>query len=126
MEKARDEFLIAMGKGRELQQWAAPPPPPPPPAEIKPSMSVQIKWELLTEQERAQLMSRIGVQEGPPPMPPGAPGPAGLPPGMPPPMGPAGPPPMPPDDAALTASAGMAAQGHSPFAHRTGLRRRAA
>jgi hypothetical protein len=93
-QKARDEYLIAMGKGRELQQWAAPPQPPPPP-EMNVSMSVSVKWEMLSEQERDELMKKAGVITMPAPgeMGPGGMPPAGmgLPPGMPgppPPMGP--------------------------------------
>lgn len=72
-EKARDEYLIAMGKGRELQQWAAPPPPPPV-AEMKANMSVQVKWEFLSEQERIEFLKRAGIEITVEEM-PGGPGP---------------------------------------------------
>lgn len=56
-----------------------------PPEHIKPSMSVQIKWDQLTPEERVQMMGQIGIQE-PHLMVPGAPGPIPLvPPGNPPP-----------------------------------------
>jgi hypothetical protein len=92
--KARDEFLIAHGKGRELAQWAAEPPPPPPPPEMKSSTSVSWKGEELRADVQAQLLSKLlGVEvpmegqspEQPPgPMPPpGPPGVGPMPPGPP-------------------------------------------
>lgn len=123
-EKARDAYLIAMGKGRELKEWVAPPPPPPPPSEIKPSMTISAKWELLTPQEQSQIMGRIGVDTPPVDIPPGGPLPEE---GAPPPgpvsaeLGPGGPPPemppMAPEPSPLTMSAVLAARGRSPFTH---------
>ncbi len=100
LQKARDEFLIAMGKGRELKQWAAPPPPPPQPPEVKTSMTVSVKWEFLSEAERQQFLQRAGVEIAPPSaeVPPG-PGLPALPPGTPP----------------IAAQAFEASQGRSPF-----------
>ena len=77
-QKLRDEYLIAMGKGRDLQAWAAPPPPPPPPAEIKTTMTVSAKWIELTNEERAAILQRASIQVNtdapePPPTLPGAP-----------------------------------------------------
>jgi hypothetical protein len=46
LTKARDTLLIAFGKGRELEQWAAPPPPPAPPTE-PPKVSLSLKFEAL-------------------------------------------------------------------------------
>jgi hypothetical protein len=119
-EKARDAYLVAMGKGRELKEWAAPPPPPPPPTEIKPSMTISAKWELLTPVEQSQIMGRIGVDTPPVDVPPGGPLPpeAGAPgPPLPEP-GPGGPPPpMPPEEPPLAMSAALAARGRSPFPH---------
>jgi hypothetical protein len=106
-QKARDEFLIAMGKGRELQQWAAPQQPPPPP-EVNASLSVSAQWELLSAEERQQLLIRAGVlinaapAQAMPAGPDGAPaaGPDGV---------PVAPPSMPPG-----AQAAQAAQGTLP------------
>mgnify|MGYP001604644271 FL=1 len=99
--KARDEFLTAMGKGRELKQWAAPPPSPPPPPEIRASITVSVKWELLSEAERQQLLTRAGIQIRPE----GEPQPAV--PGLPPNELPPGPP--------VGAQAFEASQGRNPF-----------
>jgi hypothetical protein len=105
-QKARDEMLIAMGKGKELAQWAAPPPPPPPPPEIRASVTFAAKWEMLSQQERDEVMQKAGVQvqvEGAPP--PGGPGPGAM-------------PPVPggsSDGPLVGASAFAAARGRSPF-----------
>lgn len=80
-EKARDELLIAHGKGRELAQWAGKPQPEPP-QEMKANMSVSVKWEELTEQERQLILQKTEI------LPEGAPAPQTAPqedPGAPPP-----------------------------------------
>jgi hypothetical protein len=105
-QKARDELLIAMGKGRELQEWATPPTPPPPP-EIRASLNIAAKWEMLSQNERNELLQKAGIQvnvEGGP----GGPGPGG--PTPPQPQTPGG-----ADDPMVGASALAAAKGHSPF-----------
>jgi hypothetical protein len=89
--KARDNLLVAMGKGRELKAWAAGPPPPPPPPEVKPNITISAKWIELTDEERKQFLSRAGIEVAVE-MPPGQ-GPAG-PPSQGPGPGPAGPPPL--------------------------------
>jgi len=62
LEKARDEFLIAHGKGRELAQWAAPQVEQPPP-ETKGSVSVAVKFDELRPDVQAQIMSKfLGTQ----------------------------------------------------------------
>lgn len=72
LEKARDEVLIAYGKGRELHEWAAPPPqPPPPPQPDPPKMSVSVKFEMLPPLVQEALMGAYvpalgGEQQGPP------------------------------------------------------------
>lgn len=91
---ARDEFLIAMGKGKELAKWAAPPPPPPHPED--PKLTIQIKYELLPPEAQMNVLQKYGLLPPPPPPGPdgGAPGgspPAPIPPGGPPPPGPGGP-----------------------------------
>lgn len=76
IEKARDEFLIAMGKGRELAQWAAPPQPDQP-QEMKAALSVALKWEMLDPVVQQQILLRAGIiqaPQGPPPPGPAAPG----------------------------------------------------
>jgi hypothetical protein len=101
--KARDEVLVAMGKGRELQEWQTPPAPPPEP-EIKANLSVTAKWELLAESERQQILDKAGIE--PDSAQPGSQGaPAG--------EAPPGPPP--PAEQLPGASAYAAAKGHSPF-----------
>lgn len=90
VQKARDEFLIANGKGRELDKWAAPPPPPPPPEKPRVTITVSFKAESLPIEVQQKLLMDQGLIPPPPPPPP--------PPGPPGPMGPAGPggPPGPP------------------------------
>lgn len=62
LAKCRDDVLIAMGKGRELREYAPPPPPPPPPPEVRTSITVSAKWETLTDAERAEFWKRAGGQ----------------------------------------------------------------
>jgi hypothetical protein len=109
LQKAGDEFLISMGQGKNLKAWQAPPAAPPPPPEIRTNFAIAAKWELLTEQEKGEILQRSGVeqpgQQPPPPPPPPPPQPT-----------PAGPPPPPPaHDTLLAASALAAAKGHSPL-----------
>lgn len=93
LDKARDELLISLGKGRELQQWAAPPPPPPPPPPPRSSLGVSAKLELLPPEIQQKLIEEAfpGTQPPPPPQEGGPPGGA--------PGGPAGPPPPMPQPA---------------------------
>lgn len=95
-EKLRDTVLIAHGKGRELQQWAAPPPAPEPP-DFKGSASLAVKWELLSVEEKNSWMQKLDMQ----PVPPAAATPPVVPPSpqvLPPPQ--SGPPPAPAEAAA--------------------------
>ena len=59
LEKARDEFLIAHGKGRELAQWKAKPQPPP--HEVKASATISFKGETFTDAERMVILSKVGI-----------------------------------------------------------------
>lgn len=83
MEKARDELLIAHGKGQELQQWAAPKQDGPPPAELRSSVTFSAKLELLPSETQSKILAAaLGAYvpiaeppqgeggEGPPPVPP--------------------------------------------------------
>lgn len=108
--KARDEFLIAMGKGRELAQWAAPPSPPPPPPEVKPSLSVSAKWLELGPQVQMEVLKAANITVEPSAVMP--PGPMGAPPGQPP--GAVNLPPPPAEDVNPGLGAFMAAKGHAP------------
>ena len=108
IQKARDEFLIAMGKGKELGQWVAPPMPLPSPE--PPKMAVSAKFEDLPQDVQVQILAKFGVTMtvelpdgttvplpgGPTAPPPGPMGPGGPPPPGLPPHGPGGPP-MPPN-----------------------------
>lgn len=60
VEKARDAFLIARGKGRELQEWIAAPQPPPP--QEKPKMSISVKLETFPPEIQQQILSQAGLQ----------------------------------------------------------------
>jgi len=117
-EKLRDEVLIANGKGKELQAWAAPPASPPPPPELRTNITVSAKWSELSDQERQEMLQRAGIEvqvvppagglPAAPGLPPGGPqGATGLPPAGQPSSGPplALPPagPMPPPPGALSA-----------------------
>lgn len=145
VKKAATDLLVAMGKGREIDQWMAPPAPPPaapPPA--KASISISLKGEdimaLVQLQQAGQmpevvtkLFASAGVHLEEPPPAPGAPAggppqPGGMPqlgPGAPPPAppgaNPGGPPPPPPlvqptpEAFPAGASASLAARGRSPF-----------
>jgi len=86
VEKARDEMLNALGKGKDRQQWMPPPPPPPPPQEIKTNLSVSMKLEDQPPAVQVQVLSKAGIIS-PQPEPPEAQVP-GMPPG---PQAPAGP-----------------------------------
>lgn len=75
-QKARDEYLTAMGKGSELAQWAAPPAPPPGP-EVRTSLSISVKWEEIPAEVQVLLLQKSGIvdaQQVPPPGVPGGPG----------------------------------------------------
>lgn len=131
-QKATQELLIAMGKGRELSQWAPPQQGPPPEPPMNKTITVSAKWESLTPQEKQAFLNAAHVQiqlvppddpelQPPSPQGPGAaqPAPGGAP-GGPisagPPTGPepaptAGPEPL------LAASALAASKGNSPLAN---------
>ncbi len=115
VRQALTDYLIAQGKGRQISLYIMPPPPPPP-KEIKASLSVAAKLELLPPQVQNQVMQDAGFDLAPPQPPPspGGPGPGGPPP---PPPGPGGPmpPPPPEQDPLLAASSLAAASGHSPL-----------
>jgi hypothetical protein len=138
-DKASQDFLIAMGKGKELQQWKPQPqgPPPDPPANV--SMTISAKWSEMTAEEKQAVVNRahIQIQLVPPndpelqppsqqPTPPGlGPGaaPLGLMAGGPPPPNGVPPPPVggpggPGPEPILAASALAAAKGHSPLGNR--------
>lgn len=90
-QKARDNFLIAMGEGRQLNEWAAQPAPPPP-QEVKTSVSVSIKPEMMPVEVQQSILQKAGLipsppvppQEQPPGPEMGAPPEGGGPPGAPP------------------------------------------
>ena len=109
IEKARDTVLVAMGKGREIGEWIAKPQPPPPP-EMKTSLSVSAKMEMLPPNVAAAILERAQIEA--PPVPPSPPpvGPPGL-------GGPEmGPPPLSPEEEPLlAASASLAARGRNPM-----------
>lgn len=71
-DKLRDTVLIAHGKGRELKEWAAPAPTPPPPEE-KFNISLALKWENLSIEEKNVLRPKMGlpINGGGPPQPGG-------------------------------------------------------
>lgn len=117
-ETARDEFLIAMGKGKELQKWVPPPPPPQSgPHPEPPRISIAMKFELLPQEVQMYVLQQSGLM---PPQPAGPPpGPAGPPPDAaapPPPR--AGTPPnlpvAPPDNGLPMGGAEAAAMGKLP------------
>lgn len=60
-ETLRDTVLIAHGKGRELQKWAAPQTPPPPP-EFRGNASLTVKWEMLSLEEKQAWASKYGLE----------------------------------------------------------------
>lgn len=93
-QKSRDEFVKAMGYGKELNEWAAPPPQPPPPQPPKPAqLSISGKMEMLPPEVQIQIFEQSGIKVQPQPaqpMPPEMqgglpPSPAGGGPGIPPP-----------------------------------------
>lgn len=127
-QKARDEFVKAMGFGKELNEWAAPPPQPPPPQPPKPAqLSVSAKLETLREEVQLQVLEQSGIKvqpQPPQPMPPGMqggmpPSPAGGGPGIPPPA--SGPPPnedggmLIPEEQLAGAGAYAASRGRNPL-----------
>ena len=83
LEKARDEFLIAMGKGRELGEWVPPPAPKEPPME-PPRASISIPFEKLPTQAQLHLLFKAGLVD-PEIREEAEPSPDGMPPGGPPP-----------------------------------------
>lgn len=109
-QTARDEYLVAMGKGRELAKWAAPPAPPPPPPEVKTSLSVAAKWETLAPVVQNEVLKAAHIDIENPAPPAGGPPPGGAPsPGAMPGLEP------PPDAGNPALGAYAAAKGHSPF-----------
>lgn len=83
LEKARDEFLIAMGKGRELGEWVPPPAPKEPPME-PPRISMSIPFETLPTQAQLHVLFKAGLVD-PSIREEAEPSPDGMPPGGPPP-----------------------------------------
>jgi hypothetical protein len=59
-DKARDEFLIAMGKGRELGEWVPPPAPQEPPVET-PRVSLALKFEDLPTAAQVHILLKAGL-----------------------------------------------------------------
>lgn len=60
VEKARDELLIAMGKGRELAEWVPPPAPQEPPME-PPRLSVTVSWHELPLEAQKHILFKGGL-----------------------------------------------------------------
>lgn len=57
-EKLRDEVLTSLGKGKELEQFAAPQMPPPPPEDkTKVNVSLSIKFEELPDEAKAAILT---------------------------------------------------------------------
>lgn len=114
-EKLRDEVLTSLGKGKELDQFAAPPAPPPPPEDkTKVNVSLSIKFEELPDEAKAAILNstvlpKVGAMPDQPLLSgdPATPNGGGSPSPPPAPM-----PPLPPEGD-VTASALMAAQGGS-------------
>lgn len=90
VQTARDELLIALGKGKEIDKWQTPPPQPPPPEVPKINYTVSIPLDKQPQDVQIALLEKAGVG---PPQPEPQMGPPG--PGMPPPGMPPGGPPMP-------------------------------
>lgn len=87
-ETLRDDVLIAHGKGRELQKWAAPKQAPPAP-EFRGNASLTVKWEMLSIEEKQAWAAKYGLELTPaqlagPTPPPEIAGPPAPPPGAPP------------------------------------------
>lgn len=59
-EKARDELLIAMGKGRELSEWIPAPAPTEPPVE-PPRLSVSLAFEQLPIASQIHILMKSGL-----------------------------------------------------------------
>lgn len=62
-EKAAEDFLVAHGKGSELEQWKPAPPEPPPP-EVRTSMSVAVPWLALSPVAQAELFKKARIDTG--------------------------------------------------------------
>lgn len=79
VEKARNELLIAMGKGKDMEQWMPPPPQPPPPPEVRTNVTFSAKLEDQATEVQAAVLERAGFAPPTPPAPqaiePGLPGP---------------------------------------------------
>jgi len=59
LETARDEFLIAHGKGPEIAKWRAQPQPPAP--EMRSSLSIAVKFESLSAEAQAEVLGKAGI-----------------------------------------------------------------
>jgi hypothetical protein len=64
-QAAAQDYIIALGKGRELQKYMAPPPQPPPPPEPKGSISGNVKLETLTRVGQAKILNGVGFEIAP-------------------------------------------------------------
>lgn len=134
VERARNDYLVAMGKGKDLQAYLPAPSPPEPPPPPKASGTVSIKLEVLPLPAQIKVLNELNFPVTPEDMMPGltsapgsvpAPGAGPQAPGLPPPLppNPAVPGmvpdsvPAPVEPPLLGASAGAAASGHSPFGH---------
>lgn len=119
VERARNDLLIAMGKGRDLAAYLPAPQPPPPPPEPKVSANVSIRPELYPPEFQAKIFEYMGIEitpqdvAGMPQMPP--PGMGQRPMGAPPPLPQQPPNPMGPEPMPTGASSFAASQNHSPF-----------
>ena len=74
-EKLRDEVLTSLGKGKELQQFAAPPPQPPPPEDkTKLNVSLSMRFEELPPAVQEMMLATVVLPKaGAPPAMNGAP-----------------------------------------------------
>ncbi len=64
VRKASKDLLIAMGKRHELNEWEPTPPAPAGPGEFKPSLSISMKAEDMTKDERTAVLTKAGVTPG--------------------------------------------------------------
>ena len=88
-QKLVDDFLIAMGKGQELQQYRIPPqPPPPPPPPVRPSLNFSGSLDKMPPEITFAVMDAAGIPAPGGAQPPEGMSPNGMPPGMPTPPGP--------------------------------------
>lgn len=72
--KLAEDVLIASGKGGQTEEYFVPPPPQEPPPVMRPSLSVTMKHEMMTPEEKFGVFELAGVKvpglNAPPPPPP--------------------------------------------------------